>query len=72
MSVNVTPVEAKMCISTHESAHFVFNLCPIYIHDGASAKFSTNSQETAYSAEAGVLKKLSLAGIAKLSRLKYS
>jgi hypothetical protein len=24
-------------------------MCPIYIHDGASAKFSTNSQETAYS-----------------------
>jgi hypothetical protein len=24
-------------------------LCPIYTHDGASAKFSTNSQETAYS-----------------------
>ncbi len=28
--------------------HFIFNLCPIYPHDGASAKFSTNSQETDY------------------------
>jgi hypothetical protein len=29
-----------------ESAHFSFNKCPIYTHDGASAKFITNSQET--------------------------
>jgi hypothetical protein len=29
-----------------ECAHFIFNKCPIYTHDGASAKFSTNSQET--------------------------
>jgi hypothetical protein len=27
----------------------MFNKCPIYIHDGASAKFSTNSHETDYS-----------------------
>ncbi len=25
---------------------FSFNKCPIYSHDGASAKFSTNSQAT--------------------------
>jgi hypothetical protein len=31
-----------------ECAHFVFNKCPIYTHDGASAKFSTNSHETDY------------------------
>ncbi len=49
VSVNGTPVEAKLCTFTFESTHFVFNLCPIYTHDGASAKFSTNSQETAYS-----------------------
>ncbi len=31
-----------------ECAHFIFNRCPICTHDGASAKFSTNSQETDY------------------------
>ncbi len=49
MSVNGTHVEAKLCTFTLESTHFVFILCPIYTHDGASANFSTNSQETAYS-----------------------
>ncbi len=29
-----------------ECAHFSCNKCPIYTLDGASAKFSTNSQET--------------------------
>jgi hypothetical protein len=33
-----------------QCAHFSFNKCPIYTHDGASAKFSTNSQETDNSA----------------------
>ncbi len=32
-----------------ECAHFSHNKCPIYTHDGASAKFSTNSHETDYS-----------------------
>jgi hypothetical protein len=32
-----------------ESTHFIFNKCPVYTHDGASAKFSTNSHETDYS-----------------------
>jgi hypothetical protein len=41
-------VEIKMCVFTFESTHFIFNKCPIYTHDGASAKFSTNSQETDY------------------------
>jgi hypothetical protein len=45
-----TLVEAKMFTFTHESTHFIFNMCPIYTHDGASAKFSTNSHETDYSA----------------------
>ncbi len=49
MSVNGTPVEAKLCAFTLECTHFVFNKSPIYTHDGASAKFSTNSQETDYS-----------------------
>jgi hypothetical protein len=50
MSVNGTLVEAKLCTLTLESMHFIFNKCPIYTHDGASAKFSTNSHETDYSA----------------------
>ncbi len=49
MSVNGTPVEAKLFTFTLECTHFIFNLCPIYTHDGASAKFSINSQETDYS-----------------------
>ncbi len=31
---------------TLESTHFIFNKCPIYTNDGASAKFITNSHET--------------------------
>jgi hypothetical protein len=42
-------VEDKLCTFTLESTHFIFNLFPIYTHEGASAKFSTNSQETDYS-----------------------
>ncbi len=56
MSVNGTLVEAKMCTFTLESTHFIFNKCPIYTHDGASAKFSTNSQETDYSVYKSVIK----------------
>jgi hypothetical protein len=48
VSVNETLVEAKLSTFTLESTHFIFNKCPIYTHDGASAKFSTNSQETDY------------------------
>ncbi len=49
MSVNGTFVEDKMRGFNGECAHFSFNNCSIYTHDGASAKFSTNSHETAYS-----------------------
>jgi len=49
VSVNGTLVEAKMRTFTLESAHFIFNKCPIYTHDGTSAKFSTNSHVTDYS-----------------------
>jgi hypothetical protein len=38
-----------MCTFTLESTHFIFHKCPTYTHDGASAKFSTNSHETGYS-----------------------
>ncbi len=50
MSVNGTLIEAKMCAFTLESRDFFFNKCPFYTHDGAIAKFSTNSRETDYSA----------------------
>ncbi len=49
VSVNGILVEAKMCTFTLESTHFLFNKCPIYTHDGASAKLSDNSHETDYS-----------------------
>ncbi len=50
VSVKGTLVEAKLCTFTLESKHFIFKKCPSYIHDGASAKFSTNWDETDYSA----------------------
>ncbi len=46
MSVSGTQVEDKMRRFKGECAHFSFNRCPVYTHDGASAKSSTNSQET--------------------------
>ena len=46
MSANGTLVEDKMRGFKGECAHFSFNKYPIYTHDGASAKFSTNSHET--------------------------
>ncbi len=49
VSVNGTLVEAKLCTFTLEYTHFIFNMCPIYTHDGASAKFSINSHKTDYS-----------------------
>jgi hypothetical protein len=50
VSVNGTLVEDKMRRFKGECALFSFNKCPIYAHDGASAKFSTNSHETDNSA----------------------
>ncbi len=44
--VNGTLVKDKMRKFKDECAHFSFNKCLIYTHDGASAKFSTNSHET--------------------------
>ncbi len=51
MSVKGTIVEKKKikCSFSLESTHFVFNKCPIYTHDGASAKFITNSHDADYS-----------------------
>ncbi len=34
-----------------EYAQYSFNKCPVYTHDGASAKFSNNSQESDDSVE---------------------
>jgi hypothetical protein len=45
VSVTGTLVEDKMRRFKGECEHFSFNKCPIYTHDGASAKFSPNSQE---------------------------
>ncbi len=56
VSVNGTHFEGKMCTFTLESTHFIFNTCPIYTHDGASAKFSTSLHETDYSARAKLAK----------------
>jgi hypothetical protein len=50
VSVNRTIVEDKMRRFKDDCAHFSFNKCPIYTHDGASAKFSTSSHETDNSA----------------------
>jgi hypothetical protein len=59
VSVNGILVEDKMCIFTLESTHFMFDKCPIYTHDGASAKFSTNSHETDYSVGDSLIQYLS-------------
>jgi hypothetical protein len=44
--VNGTLVEDKMRRFKGGYAHFSFNKYLTYTHDGASAKFSTKSQET--------------------------
>jgi hypothetical protein len=54
MSVNGTLAEDKMRRFKGECAHFSFNKCPIYTHDGASDKFSTNSHETDKSVRAEI------------------
>ncbi len=42
----MTLIDDNMRRFKGEFAHFIFNKCIIYTHDGASAKFSTNSHET--------------------------
>jgi hypothetical protein len=49
VSVNGTLAEDKIRRFKGECAQFGFLKCIIYTHDGAIAKFSTNSQETDYS-----------------------
>jgi hypothetical protein len=39
-------LKIKCVYSRVNCADFSFNKCPIYTHDGASANFSTNSQDT--------------------------
>ncbi len=58
MSVKETLIEDKMRIFEGECADFSFNKCPIYTRDGASAKFSTNSQDTDNSADSSDLWKV--------------
>ncbi len=48
MSVNGTLAEDKMRGFKGDCAYFSLNKCPIHTHDGASAKFITNSDETDY------------------------
>jgi hypothetical protein len=55
VSVNGTLVEEKMLRFKGEYAHFSFYKCPIYTHDGASAKFGPNSHETDISVRTGLL-----------------
>jgi hypothetical protein len=50
VSVNKSLVEDRMCRFKNKFVHFIFKKCPIYTHDGASAKFCTNSHETDNSA----------------------
>jgi hypothetical protein len=57
--VNGTLVQDKMRRFTGECEHFSFNKCPIYTHDGASAKFTTNTQEMDNSADEICIKKIS-------------
>jgi hypothetical protein len=40
--VNGTIVDAKCAHSPLNLGNFIFNKCPIYTHDGASAKFSSS------------------------------
>ncbi len=54
MSVNGALFEDKMRRFKSECAHFSFKKCPIYTHDGANAKFSTNSHEMNYSVGFGL------------------
>jgi hypothetical protein len=46
VSVYGTLIEDEMRRFKGECAHFCFSKCHMYIHDGASADFSTNSHET--------------------------
>jgi hypothetical protein len=49
VSANGTFVEDKMRRFKGERAHFSFNKCPSYTHDGANTKIRTNSHEPDYS-----------------------
>jgi hypothetical protein len=39
------------CADSIVNVHILFNKCPVYTYDGASDKFSTNSQATDYSVD---------------------
>ncbi len=63
MSASGTLVEDKICRFKGECAHFSFNKCPSYTHDGANAKFSTNSHETDYSVGFVIIEQFKLSGL---------
>ncbi len=77
MRVNGTLVEDKMCRFKGECEHFSFNKCAIYTHDGASAKFNTNSQEMVNSVHTKKMPEISRETLllryhlAKLKKLVY-
>jgi hypothetical protein len=59
-SIHAPFIQSCTCLfsNTHSPlkfTHFIFNECPIYTHDGESAKFSTNSYEPDYSVLASLL-----------------
>ena len=66
MRVNGTLVEDKMRRFKGECEHFSFNKFPIYTHDGASVKFSTNSDEMDNSAEGHTCKILTILSVLKV------
>jgi hypothetical protein len=69
----VTLIEDKMRRFKSECAHFSFNKCPIYTHDDASTKFSTNSHKTDNSVEgAGGRILLHILKVAALCKLAHS
>jgi hypothetical protein len=42
-------VSSKIFFMLDNLCFFIFNKCPVYTHDGANAKFSTNSYKKDYS-----------------------
>jgi hypothetical protein len=75
VSLDRTPIEDKIRRFKGEDAHFIFNKCPIYTHDGACAKFSTNSDETDNRCTAGnsfVNRDISIGSVTYTQRVKNS
>ncbi len=67
MIVTGTLVEDKIRRFKSECAYFTFNKYLIYTHDGASAKFNTNSQETDNSVGNSIVSKKACTGSESLA-----